>query len=332
MRFKSNMLDLIGNTPLLKLQKVTKGIGASVYVKLEHLNPSGSYKDRAALYMIEQAEKRGELKPEGIIIDSTTGNFGPALAFVGGVKGYKVQLIISELFLPNRGRLNIMKSWGAEAVVCPPPSKELLDNVSEGEQGLVHWVACKQHCSKLRDSDPRVWWADQITNPDNPGAHRIFTGSEVVEQTGGDVDIWVASVGSAGTLWGVADALKEKNPELKVVAAYPDDFPLFDWSRDGRWEYWTEKFGFKYPETTVKRMLEACPPDEIIAVKDEDARNMANRLAREEGIFCGMSSGANVHAAVELARTLDEGKNVLTIIVERREKYAGEYPSEHYVV
>jgi cysteine synthase A len=296
------MLEVIGNTPLVKLQKVTEGIKANVFVKLEHLNPSGSYKDRAALYMIEQAERRGELKPDGIIIDSTTGNFGPALAFVGGVKGYKVQLIISELFLPNRARLNIMKSWGAEALVCPPPPKEFLEKVSDDEKGLVHWITCKRYCSKI------------------------------VEQMDGKVDVWVASVGSAGTLWGVAEALKEKNPDVKVIAIYPDDFPLFDWSQHGRWEYWTERVGFEYPKTTVKRMLEAGLPDEILSVGDEDARNMANRLAKEEGIFCGMSSGANVYAAVELARKLDEGQNVVSVIVERREKYAGEHPLEHYVV
>jgi len=332
MKFKKSMLEVIGNTPLLKLQKVTKGIKANVFVKLEHLNPSGSYKDRAALYMIEQAEKRGELKPGGIIIDSTTGNFGPALAFVGGVKGYKVQLIISELFLPNRARFNIMVSWGAEAVVCPPPPREVLEEVSEGEKGLVQWIACKHYCSNLKKSDPKIWWADQITNPDNPLAHRLSTGREIVGQTDGKVDILVASVGSAGTLWGVAEALRERNPKVKVIGLHPDDFPLFDWSMQGRWDYWTKRFGFEYPKTNVKRMLEAGLPDEIISVKDEDARNMANRLAKEEGIFCGMSSGANVYAAVELAKKLDEGQNVLTIIVERREKYAGEHPFEHYVV
>jgi len=332
MEYKKSMLEVIGNTPLLKLQEVTGGIKANVFVKLEHLNPSGSYKDRAALYMVEQAEQQGELKPGRVIIDSTTGNFGPALAFVGGVKGYKVQLIISELFLPNRARLNIMKSWGAEAVVCPPPSEEVLAEVSEGEKGLVHWIACKQYCSNLKKNDPKIWWADQITNPDNPIAHRLTAGREIVGQTDGKVDILVASVGSAGALWGVAEALRERNPKVKVIALHPDDFPLFDWSIHGRWEYWTERFGFEYPKTNVKRMLEAGLPDEIISIKDEDARNMANRLAREEGIFCGMSSGANVCAALEFAKKLDADQNVLTIIVERREKYAGEHPVEHYVV
>ena len=332
MKFEVSMLDIIGNTPLLKLQKVTKGIKANVFVKLEHLNPSGSYKDRAALYMIEQAEKRGDVKPGGVIIDSTTGNFGPALAFVGCVKGYKVQLIISELFLPNRARLNIMKSWGAEAIVSTPPPKDILEEVSADEHGLVHWISCKKYCSNLKKNDPTIWWADQITNPDNPAAHRLSTGREIVEQTDGKVDILVASVGSAGALWGVAEALKERNPQIKIIALYPDDFPLFDWSLHERWDYWTGRFGFEYPKTTVKRMLEAGLPDEITPVKDEDARNMANRLAKEEGIFCGMSSGANVFAALEAAKKLDEGQNVVTIIVERREKYAGEYPMEHYIV
>ena len=332
MQITKSILQLVGNTPLLKLEKITKGIEADVFVKLEHLNLSGSYKDRAAVYMIEQAENRGELKPDGIILDSTTGNFGPALAFVGGVKGYRVRLIISELFLPNKARLNIMRSWGAEVIVRPAAPKELLAQVSEDEKGLMDWILNKQYCDTLKKNDSKVWWADQISNYDNVLGHKFGQGKEIVEQTDGDVDIWVASVGSAGAFWGVAQALKEKNPKVKAIALYPEDFPLFDWTKRGRWEYWVKKLNFDYPKTLVKRMMEEAPPDEIICVKDEDARNMANRLAKEEGIFCGMSSGANVHTAVELAKKLDKGQKVLSVIVDRREKYAGEHPSEHYVV
>ncbi|MFC1951883.1 PLP-dependent cysteine synthase family protein [Chloroflexota bacterium] len=327
-----NALQLVGNTPLLKLEKVTKGIEADVFVKLEYLNLSGSYKDRAATYMIKQAEKTGALKPDGIILDSTTGNFGPALAFVGGVKGYKVKLLISELFLPAKTRVDIMRGWGAEVQVRPLPPKDFFDQASEDEKGLLDWVLCKKNCTSLKKEDPKIWWADQISNYDNVLGHKFGQGKEIVEQTGADIDVWVASVGSAGALWGVAQALKEKNPKVKIVALCPEDFPLFDWTKRGRWEYWVKQLGFEYPKTLVKRMLEEAPPDELIYITDEDARNMANRLAKEEGIFCGMSSGANVHAAIEIAKKLGKGQKVLSVIVERREKYAGEHPNEHYVV
>lgn len=332
MQFNDNMLELIGNSPLVKLQKVTKGLKANILVKLEYFNPSGSYKDRAALYMVEQAEKRGELKPGGIILDSTTGNFGPGLAFIGGVKGYKVQLIISQMFLPTPSRLNIMRSWGAEVLVKPAPSDKVLAGAPEEERGLLDWVLSKEYCYKIKSKDPKVWWANQISNMDNKLGHQYGQGKEIVEQTGAQVDIWVASVGSGGALWGVADALHEKNRKVKVVAVYPEDFPLFEWNMSGRWEYWLKKVDFPYPKTIVKRMMEEKPPDELMKVKDGDARNMANRLAKEEGIFCGMSSGANVFAAIELAKTLGEGQNVVTVAVDRRDKYVGEYPLEHYVV
>ncbi len=332
MQYRNNMLEQIGNTPLVKLQKVTKGLKANVFVKLEYFNPSGSYKDRAALYMIEQAEKTGALKPGGIILDSTTGNFGPALAFVGQVKGYKVQLIISQLFLPKPDRLNIMRSWGAEVLVKPIPPDEILGSAPLEERGLLDWVLCKKYCYDIKSKDPKVWWADQISNMDNKLGHQYGQGKELAEQTGGDVAAWVASVGSAGTLWGVADALKAKNPKVKIVGIHPEDFPLFDWNTKGRWEYWVKKVNFPYPKTIVKRMMEEAPPDQIMVVKDPEARDMTNRLAKEEGIFCGLSSGANVWAAIELAKKLGPGQNVVTVAVEWRYKYVGEYPNEHYVV
>lgn len=334
MKITNNMLQLVGNTPLLKLEKVTKGLKVNVLVKLEYLNPSGSYKDRAALYMVEQAERRGELKPDGIIVGASSGNFGPALAFVGAVKGYKVQLAYPEWFLRTQDRINIIRGWGAEILDSPPPQK-IMREVSEIEEGLVHFIACIKHCSNLKKSDSKVWLADQMTNPDNPIAHKLSTGREILEQTNGNVDIWVASVGSAGALWGVAQALREKNPNMKVVALQPEDFPIVDWSMNERWDFWIKRVGFEYleyPKSSVKRMLESGLPDETISVKIEDARNMANRLAAEEGIFCGMSSGANVFAALELAKKLKEGQSVVTVIVDRREKYAGEHPFEHYVV
>ena len=332
MQFKNNMLEVIGNTPLVKLQEITKGLDANVFLKLEYMNPSGSYKDHAAKYMIEQAEKTGALKPGGIILDSTTGNFGPGLAFVGHLKGYRVRLLISQMFMPKPDRLNIMKSWGAEVLVKPQPSDEILSGASEEERGLLDWVMCKKYCYDLRNKDLKIWWADQITNMDNKLGHQYGQGLELVQQTGGDVHTWVASAGSAGTLWGVADAFREKGYKPRVVAVIPEDFPLFKWNMEGRWEYWVSKIGLPYPKTIIKRMMEEAPPDEIVVVKDKDARNMTNRLVKEEGVFCGFSTGANVFAAVELAKKLGPGHNVATVAVDWRYKYVGEYPKEHYVV
>lgn len=334
MKITKSVLGLIGNTPLLKLEKVTKGLKANVLVKLEFLNPSGSIKDRAALYMIEQAERKGKLTAGGIIIDSTTGNFGPALAFVGAVKGYNVRLIISSSLPPIniRDRMNIMERYGAEVLEAQMPGKEVMEGVPEEEVALLHWVVCKQQCFELEKIDSRIWWADQLTNHDNVAAHKQTTGKEILAQTDGNVDVWVASVGSGATLFGVAQALREESRDVKVVAVQPADFPVMDWTMRGRWEWWVEKIGFSRPKTILRTMLEAGLPDETMIVSAENAREMANRLCTEEGLYCGMSSGANVLAAIELAKKLDEGQNVVTVLVDRRDRYLGEHPLEHYVV
>lgn len=332
MKTTKNVLELIGNTPLLKLEKVTKGLKANVLVKLEFLNPSGSLKDRIALRMVEQAEREGKLRPGGIIIDSTSGNMGPALSLIGAVKGYKVRLFVSKFFLRAQDRMTIMRCYGPDVARCQLPPKETMEGLPETELGIALWAACKKTCYDLEKSDPRVWWADQITNPANTASYRETMGKEILEQTDEKVDIWTASVGSGGTLFGVAQKLKKKNQNVKVIALQPADFPVINWARDRLWQKWTKRLGFSYPKTIVQTMLEAGLPDKTVTVGDEDARNMANRLCTEEGLFCGMSSGANVFAAIELAKKLDKGQNVVTVIVDRRDRYLGEYPHEHYVV
>lgn len=327
-----NVLGEIGNTPLLKLEKVTRGIDANVWVKPEFLNPSGSIKDRAALKMVEEAERSGKLRPGGTIIDSTSGNFGPAISLVGAVKGYKVRLLVSKFFLRAQDRMKIMRCYGPEVAECQPPSAEIMKDVSQAEYGLALWAACKKNCYELQKSNTMVWWADQITNPDNPAAHRETTGKEILEQTSGAVDAFVASVGSGGTLFGVAQALKKKTSNVKIVGVQPADFLVMNWAKEGLWERWSKKLEFSYPPTIVKRMIDAGLPDETMIVADHDARNMANRLCAEEGFFCGMSSGANVFAAIQLAKKLGKGQNVVTVIVDRRDRYLGESPNEHYVV
>jgi cysteine synthase A len=228
--------------------------------------------------------------------------------------------------------MTIMKAYGPAVSECPLPPDEIMKHLPEAERGMALWAACKKKCYDLEKSDDRVWWADQITNPDNTAAHRDTTGKEILDQIDGGVDVWTTSVGSGATLLGVAQALREENPNVRVIALQPTDFPVIDWTAAGLWQKWIQRLEFSYPKTIVQTMLETGLPDETINVRDEDARKMANRLCSEEGLFCGMSSGANVFAAIQVAKKLGKDQNVVTVLVDRRDRYLGEHPDEHYVV
>ena len=336
MKIVDSTLSMIGNTPLMKLTKVTNGVKANVLVKCEYFNPSGSIKDRMALRMIEEAEKTGRLKKGGTIIDQTSGNTGPALSFVGNVKGYKVHLFIpgewAGTYNPEN-RIKIMRFFGAKVETLSTAGYEkYVKQLGPDLQAFAPTFIGFKKCHDLEKSDPKIWWANQGCNPDNTRAHRDSTGKEILEQTDGKVDAWVASIGTGGTLYGTALALRKKNPSVKVVGLEPEDTPLTDWMKSGAWASLFKKFGMARMKTIVEEMLEDNMPDEIIRPKDEDAREMANRLCREEGLFCGMSSGANVWAAIQLAKKMEKGQNVVTVLVDRRDRYYPEYPKEHYVI
>jgi len=333
---KMSILGEIGNTPLLKLQKVTDGLDAEIFVKCEFLNPGGSIKDRMALGMIEAAEKSGKLKPGGTVVDQSTGNTGPALSFVGGVKGYKVQL-----FLPARlsssynpaDRIRIARLFGCE--VTPIDLEDHIENISElsGVEKAATFVAVRMaQCYKLQEQDETVWWANQLCNPDNAEAHRRGTGAEILAQLDGRVDAWVASIGTGGTLLGVAEALKESLPNLTVAGVVPTDDPRIEWVRSRAVHKALQKFGVPEMRFLIEDLLERKMLDHEIVVRNADAKNMADRLCREEGLFCGMSSGANVVAAIELAKKMGNGSRIVTVLVDRRDRYFAEYPNEHYVV
>jgi cysteine synthase A len=307
-----------------------------IYVKCEFLNPGGSIKDRMALSMIEAAEHSGKLKPGGTIVDQSTGNTGPALAFVGAVKGYKVQLFLpaqlSSSYNPA-DRIRIARLFGCK--VTPIDLNEHMANIDDldGVERAAAFVAVRmKQCYALQESDSSYWWANQLCNIDNTKAHRTTTGKEILEQMGGKVDAWVASIGTGGTLLGVAETLKEKNPDLIVSGIVPTDDPRIEWVQSRAVHKFLQKFGLPKMRFLIEDILEQNLLDHEITVRNKDAKNMADRLCREEGFFCGMSSGANVWAAIQLAKTMKKGSRIVTVLVDRRDRYFAEYPNEHYVV
>jgi cysteine synthase A len=333
---KISILDHIGNTPLLKLNHVTDSLGVDIYVKCEFTNPGGSIKDRMALCMIQEAEKRGDLKPGGTIVDQSTGNTGPALSFVGNTMGYQVQI-----FLPaqlksaynSADRVRIARLYGAN--VIPIDLNKFMDNAEalQGIERAAHFVAIRmKQAYDLQQNDSSYWWANQLCNVDNTKAHREFTGTEILDQMDGPIDGWVASVGTGGTLLGVAQTLKEKFPDLKVAGVVPTDDPRIEWVRSRAVHNALEKFGGPKLRFVIEDLLEDNVMDDEITIENIDAKNMADRLCREEGLFCGMSSGANVCAAIQMARTMEKGSKIVTVVVDRRDRYFAEYPNEHYVV
>lgn len=331
-----NILGQIGNTPLLKLRHVVETPGVDIYVKCEFLNPGGSIKDRMALSMIEAAELNGRLRPGGTIVDQSTGNTGPALAFVGAVKGYNVQLFLpahlSSSYNPV-DRIRIARLFGCKVTPVElkdhVPDIEKLDDVARAAAFVA--IRMKQ-CHDFQERSSSNWWANQLCNVDNTRAHREHTGVEIVEQMDGKVDAWVASIGTGGTLLGVAEALKEGNPNLVVCGIVPNDDPRIEWVRSRVVHNMLHTYGVPEMRFIIEDILERNLLDHEIAVKNRDAKNMADRLCMEEGLFCGISSGANVWAAIELAKTMEKGSRIVTVLVDSRDRYFAEYPNEQYVV
>jgi len=332
----SSALELIGNTPMVRLRRITSGIDANVYVKCEFVNPSGSIKDRMALRMIEEAERSGKLRKGGMIIDATSGNTGPALSFVGSVKGYRVRLFIPARWAGEynpQNRVRIMECFGGEVEAFSTKGYEsLLDGLSASEMSAAVFAIGMKKCYDLERSDSMVWWANQGCNTDNVLAHKETTGREILEQLDNRVDAWVASIGTGGTILGVAEALREKIGEVKVVGLEPEDARVTEWYKSGSMGKYLTALGLPRMKSLVDAMLEKGLPDEVCTVKDDDAREIMNRLCREEGLFCGMSSGANVYAALKVAKKLEKSSNVVTVLVDRRDRYFPEYPREHYVI
>lgn len=336
MRWIESTLKLIGDTPMVRLRRVTQGLDANIFVKCEYVNPSGSIKDRMALKMIEGAEGKGRLRRGETIVEMTSGNTGPALAFVGSVKGYRVHLLIPSRWTGTynpENRMKIMKLFGADVrPVEMDEHKNFFSGLSDNEAAAAMVAIGMKKCYDLEMKNKSFWWADQFSNMDNVLAHKESTGREILEQLDGKIGAWVASIGTGGTLLGVSEALTEESVGAKVVGLEPEDANVIEWAEKGILPNFLEKLGLPRRKSIVEVMLEKGLPDEVMTVGHEEARSMANRLCWEEGLFCGISSGANVYAALRVAKKLGKGANVVTVLVDNRDRYFPEYPNEHYVI
>ena len=293
-----SILDLIGNTPMVKLAKVVDKGSAEIFAKLEMFNPGGSVKDRIALNMIEQAEKKGLLKPGSVIVEPTSGNTGIGLAIVGRVKGYKVLLTMPEGM--SHERIQILQSFGAEVV---------LTSAKEGMVGAVE--KARELVATMKDA----FMPQQFTNPDNPAMHRKTTAKEILKDTDGHLDAFVAGVGTGGTITGVGEVLKKHNPKIRIIAVEPKNSNVLAGGKPGPHMIQGIGAGF-IPEVLDRSLL-----DEIISVDDQEAYQMAKRLSKEEGIFAGLSCGAACVGALQVAKSLGPGKIVVTIFPDSGERY-----------
>jgi cysteine synthase len=299
MSIAENITELVGHTPLVRLGRVAEGAGADVIAKLEYFNPGGSVKDRIGVAMLDAAEEAGLIKPDTIILEPTSGNTGIALAMVAAARGYKLVLTMPDT-MSNERRI-LLRAYGAELVLTP------------GKEGMPGAIAKAEEMAK---SDQRYFVPQQFENPANPAVHRATTAEEVWKQTDGKVDFFIAGVGTGGTITGVGQVLKERKPDVKIIAVEPSASPVLSGGQKGPHPIQGIGAGFippVYDEDVV---------DEVIQVGNEHALGMARRLASEEGLLAGISSGAAVVAALEVARRPEnKGKQVVVVLPSNGERY-----------
>ncbi|MDC3416244.1 cysteine synthase A [Aquibacillus salsiterrae] len=306
MKVVNNITELIGDTPIVRLNRVVPEDAADIYVKLEMFNPSRSVKDRAAFHMIEVAEQEGTLKPGDTIIEPTSGNTGIGLAMTAAAKGYKAILVMPDNM--TKERINILKAYGAEVVLTPSAQKM---------PGAI------EKAKELHKEIPNSFIPQQFENRANPDAHRTTTALEILNQMDGKVDGFVATAGTGGTVTGTGETLKEKLPELYIAVVEPKGSPVLSGGKPGKHMLVGTSPGFIPP------ILNTSIYDEIIQIADEDAVAMFKQLAAKEGLFVGLSGGAAVFAAIEVAKKLGKGKNVVCIAPDTGERYLSMNLFEH---
>ncbi|MGD7001360.1 cysteine synthase A [Corynebacterium halotolerans] len=295
----SNITETIGGTPLVRLNKLTEGLKADVLVKIESFNPANSVKDRIGAAIIDAAEKSGELKPGGTIVEATSGNTGIALAMVGAARGYKVILTMPET-MSNERRV-MLRAYGAEIVLTP---------------GAAGMQGAKDKADEIVNEQENAILARQFENPANPEVHRNTTAEEIWADTDGKVDVFISAFGTGGTVTGVGQVLKERNPEVKIYAVEPEASPLLTEGKAG--PHKIQGIGANFiPEVLDRKVL-----DDVLTVTNEDAVDWSRKLGVEEGILGGISTGANIKVALDLAKKPEnEGKTIVTLVCDFGERY-----------
>lgn len=293
-----NAIDLIGTTPMVRINKISGLAGGNVYAKMESFNPGGSIKDRICLSMIEAAEKAGKIHPGDTIVEPTSGNTGIGLALVAAVKGYKAILVMPESM--STERFGLLSSFGAEVILTP---------AIDGMKGSII------EAERLLKENPGYFMPDQFSNPANPDVHRKTTGPEIWDALNGEIAAFVAAVGTGGTITGVGELLKERKKSIKIIAVEPASSPVLSGGSPGPHKIQGIGAGF------IPKVLNRGIIDEIIPVTDDEAFETAKLLAKEEGLMVGISSGANVFAAMKVAKRLGAGKNVVTVLPDTGERY-----------
>ncbi|MEK6801973.1 MAG: cysteine synthase A [Nitrospirota bacterium] len=294
----ADITELIGGTPLVRLNRLSKPGGATIYAKVESFNPGGSIKDRICLNMINEAERLGKLKPGGTIVEPTSGNTGIGLALVAAVRGYKLILVMPESM--SMERASLLSSYGAQLV---------LTAAWEGMKGSI------KEAESIVAQNPSYYMPDQFSNPANPDMHRKTTGPEIVNALDGRVDAFVAAVGTGGTITGCGEVIRQRNPAAKIVAVEPAGSPVLSGGDPGPHKIQGIGAGF------VPKVLNRTLLDRVVTVTDDEAYQTAKLLAKKEGLLVGISAGANVFAAQKIAEELGPGKNVVTILCDTGERY-----------
>jgi len=297
-RVASSITELIGHTPLLRLNRLVSSDMAEVLVKIEYFNPGGSVKDRPCLFMIEEAERNGRLKKDSVIIEPTSGNTGIGLAMISAARGYRCILVMPESM--SLERIYILKSYGAEVVLTPS---------AEGMSGAI------KKAEELSKKNPGSFFPQQFKNKANPESHRKTTAQEILQATQNKIDAFVSGVGTGGTITGVGEVLKEHNPEVKIIAVEPKSSAVLSGGKSGPHKIQGIGAGF-IPEILNRSVI-----DTVITVSDNHAFQTAGALARQEGIFAGISAGAAVWAGLQVAKELGKGKTVVVVLPDTGERY-----------